>query len=87
MKFEYDPAKSAANKAKHGLDFEEAKALWKDENLLEVPVHAPGSRAFLSLAALGARSGPGLSRYYRGKRRAHHFRTAPCKDEVEHYGS
>ena len=57
MKFEYDPAKSAANKAKHGLDFEEAKALWKDEN----PCCAPGSRAFLSLAALGARSGPGLS--------------------------
>ena len=31
MKFEYDPAKSAGNKAKHGIDFEEAKALWRDE--------------------------------------------------------
>jgi uncharacterized DUF497 family protein len=26
--FEFDPAKSAANKAKHGLAFEEARALW-----------------------------------------------------------
>ncbi len=26
--FEFDPAKSAANKAKHGIDFEEAQALW-----------------------------------------------------------
>jgi uncharacterized DUF497 family protein len=30
--FEFDPAKSAANKAKHGIDFEEAKALWQDED-------------------------------------------------------
>lgn len=28
MEFEYDPVKSATNKEKHGLDFEEAKALW-----------------------------------------------------------
>lgn len=28
MEFEYDPAKSASNKAKHGVNFEEAKALW-----------------------------------------------------------
>lgn len=26
--FDFDPAKSAANKAKHGLDFVEAQALW-----------------------------------------------------------
>jgi uncharacterized DUF497 family protein len=31
MKFEYDPAKSVGNKAKHGIDFEEAKVLWHDE--------------------------------------------------------
>lgn len=28
MTFEFDPAKSASNKAKHGLDFIEAQALW-----------------------------------------------------------
>ena len=28
MEFEYDPKKSKANKAKHGIDFEEAKGLW-----------------------------------------------------------
>jgi uncharacterized DUF497 family protein len=32
--FEYDPAKSAANKAKHGINFEEAQALWLDDDLL-----------------------------------------------------
>jgi uncharacterized protein len=33
--FEYDPAKSQANKAKHGIDFEEAQALWTDPNRVE----------------------------------------------------
>lgn len=35
MKFEYDPEKSERNKAKHWLDFEEAKALFDDENAVE----------------------------------------------------
>lgn len=26
--FEYDPAKSKANRAKHGVDFDQAQALW-----------------------------------------------------------
>jgi uncharacterized protein len=28
MKFEYDPAKSQSNQAKHGINFEEAQVLW-----------------------------------------------------------
>ena len=36
MKFEFDPAKSASNKIKHGLDFVEAQTLWTSETL-EVP--------------------------------------------------
>jgi uncharacterized DUF497 family protein len=37
MGFEYDPEKSAENKRKHGIDFEEAQALWSDPELLEIP--------------------------------------------------
>ena len=37
MDFEFDPSKSASNKDKHGLDFEEAKALWLDDKLIELP--------------------------------------------------
>jgi uncharacterized DUF497 family protein len=37
MDFEFDPAKSTANKAKHGIDFHEAIALWDDEQRLEIP--------------------------------------------------
>ena len=37
MGFEYDADKSSENKRKHGIDFEEAQALWADFALLEVP--------------------------------------------------
>lgn len=39
MKFEYDTNKSASNKLKQGLDFEEAQALWEDEDLLVLPLN------------------------------------------------
>jgi hypothetical protein len=37
MDFEFDPDRSAENKRKHGIDFEEAQVLWTDAALLEVP--------------------------------------------------
>lgn len=37
MTFEFDPAKSLANKAKHGIDFVEAQALWNDPERVEGP--------------------------------------------------
>ena len=30
LRFEWDPAKSASNKIKHGVDFEEARVIWQD---------------------------------------------------------
>ena len=30
MGFEYDPNKSAENKRKHGIDFDESQELWAD---------------------------------------------------------
>jgi uncharacterized protein len=52
MEFEYDPEKSARNKAKHGIDFDEAKALWRDEWLLEVPARTVDEPRFLAVAEL-----------------------------------
>ena len=46
MPFEYDLAKSATNKAKHGIDFDDAQALWKDARMLEAPAKPMTSRAF-----------------------------------------
>lgn len=38
--FEFDPDKSAANLAKHGIDFETAQALWTDDKLTEIPARS-----------------------------------------------
>jgi uncharacterized protein len=40
MRFEFDPKKSAANKTKHGIDFNEAQAIWSDSDRLEVPARS-----------------------------------------------
>jgi uncharacterized protein len=39
--FEFDPQKSQSNKVKHGIDFEEAKALWNDPNAIEIELQYP----------------------------------------------
>jgi uncharacterized DUF497 family protein len=35
MEFEFDLLKSEENKNKHGIDFEEAKAIWNDPETIE----------------------------------------------------
>jgi uncharacterized DUF497 family protein len=40
MDFEFDPAKSAANLKKHGIDFVGAQVLWSDPDRLEIPARS-----------------------------------------------
>ena len=47
MRFEFDAAKSAANKAKHGIDFVEAQALWLDPDRIELPARPTNEPRFL----------------------------------------
>jgi uncharacterized DUF497 family protein len=42
--FEFDPRKSQSNKVKHGIDFEEAKALWNDPNAIEIELQYPDEK-------------------------------------------
>ena len=42
MEFEFDPAKNKANLEKHGIGFDEAKALWLDVDALERPARNEG---------------------------------------------
>lgn len=50
--FEYDDQKSRSNKEKHGLDFEDAQALWDDPDALEVPILSHDERRFRFIARL-----------------------------------
>ena len=40
MEFAFDPAKSAANARKHGMDFVAAQALWQDPDRIEIPARS-----------------------------------------------
>jgi hypothetical protein len=53
VEFEFDEAKSDANKAKHGIDFIEAQALWLDEVLLEIPARTEDEPRSLVIGMIG----------------------------------
>ncbi|HEY8053880.1 MAG: BrnT family toxin [Steroidobacterales bacterium] len=55
MEFEYDGPKSAANKSKHGIDFEEAQRLWDDCALVEIPARVSDEPRWLVIGTIGAR--------------------------------
>lgn len=55
MRFEYDEDKSAANKDKHGIDFEEAQALWRDADLLEIPARTTDEPRWMVIGTLDGR--------------------------------
>ena len=55
MEFVYDPAKSAANREKHGIDFEEAQALWLDEERVEIPARTTDEPRSLSIGKIGGK--------------------------------
>lgn len=52
MDFEYDPAKSASNLSKHGIDFDQAQTLWGDPWMLEAPANTEDEPRFLSIGKI-----------------------------------
>ena len=52
MDFEFDPQKSQSNKLKHGIDFEEAKALWNDPDAVEIKLNYPDEERHARIAKL-----------------------------------
>jgi uncharacterized protein len=55
MRFEYDPAKSCANLAKHGIDFDQAQALWDDPWMLEAPGTTEDEPRVLSIGMIAGK--------------------------------
>jgi uncharacterized protein len=53
MDFEIDPGKSTANKNKHGIDFMDARELWRDSDLLEIPAKTTDEPRFLVIGKIG----------------------------------
>jgi hypothetical protein len=53
MRFEFDEQKSVTNKAKHGIDFVEAQALWLDPDRLETPARTADEPRFQVIGRIG----------------------------------
>ncbi|SRR5258708_1454024 len=47
------PREERRNKRKHGIDFEEAQALWADSALMEVPARTSGEPRWLLIGKIG----------------------------------
>ena len=65
--FEFDPRKSVANRAKHGIDFIEVQALWDDQRRLEVPARSEDEPRFLVIGTIAAKPWAAFITY-RGER-------------------
>ncbi|MGH2377767.1 MAG: BrnT family toxin [Candidatus Limnocylindria bacterium] len=63
MEFEFDPVKSEANKAKHGIDFNEATKLWEDESRIEIPARTTGEPRSLVIGKIEGRHWSGVITY------------------------
>ena len=49
----FDTTKSASNRAKHGIDFVEAQALWRDPKHVVVAARAGAEERFLVIGRIG----------------------------------
>ncbi len=84
MRFEYDPGKSAANHEKHGMDFEEAQALWDDPHIIEAPADVEDEPRFLAVGMIGSKHWTAVCTYRGNRIRIVSVRRSR-KREVEHY--
>ncbi|NRD73943.1 BrnT family toxin [Shewanella sp. VB17] len=50
--FEFDEVKSNSNLEKHGVDFNVAKLLWNDPDLIEIPVNTHDEPRYIVIAML-----------------------------------
>ena len=84
MKFEFDLKKSLSNKDKHGIDFEEAKALWSDPHLLEIEATSTDEPRFLLIGMINGKYWSAIVTYRGDKTRIISVRRSR-KEEVELY--
>lgn len=47
LDFEFDENKSRINKVKHGIDFVEAQAIWRDDSRIEIPARTTDEPRFV----------------------------------------
>jgi uncharacterized protein len=67
MEFEFDPAKSASNLDKHGIDFDAIQAIWQDVMRIELPARTTDEPRWLVVGQIDGKHWS-LAVTYRGDR-------------------
>jgi len=65
MEFEFDPRKSRANLAKHGIDFGEAQGMGDDPDLLEIPANTEDEPRWVVIGRIGSKHWSAVITYRR----------------------
>ena len=86
MKYEYDNNKSLSNKQKHGIDFEEAKLLWKDDRMIEITTSYENEERFINIGKIDTKFQTIVTTFRGNKTRIISARRAR-KKEIEIYES
>lgn len=84
--FEFDPAKSAANRNKHGIDFVEAQALWEDSAVERLLPYGSEER-HLRIGMFRGKLWAAVFTLREGRVRLISVRRARREEEVEYAGS
>ena len=84
--FEYDQSKSKSNLDKHGISFEDAKAIWDDPNLLEIRAKSEDESRFLVIGMIESKHWSAIINYRNQRVRLISVRRAR-KSEVKLYES
>ena len=86
MEFEYDIEKHASNRAKHGIDFVDAQALWDDLDRLEIPAKTSDEPRSVVIGKIGNKHWSAIITIRTGRIRLISVRRARL-EEVELYES
>jgi uncharacterized protein len=86
VEFEFDLAKSAANKVKHGIDFEEAQRLWDDALRVEVPARTIEEERWVVIARIEGKYWSAVVTYREGRTRIISVRRSRPEEEALYEG-
>ena len=86
MEFEYDPNKSESNERKHGIDFIQARVLWDDPDLIEIPAKTSDEPRYLVIGRISGKHWSAIVAYRRESIRVISVRRSR-QEEVDIYES
>jgi uncharacterized protein len=84
LEFEFDEAKSEANREKHGIDFVEAQRLWQDPRRIEVPARIRDEPRWLAIGTIEGKHWSAVVTFREGRVRIISVRRSR-DDEVRWY--